>query len=75
MKEKGKITNKEYQDINNTSDRSATRDLENLISKGILKELETKKVLIMKFNLADMADQWRISQRIRWGAGAYYTLN
>lgn len=43
VKEKGKITNKEYQDINNTSDRSASRDLGNLISKGIFKRIGDKK--------------------------------
>lgn len=43
VKEKGRITNKEYQEINNTSDRSASRDLENLISIGLLKRIGDKK--------------------------------
>lgn len=43
VKEKGRITNKEYQDINNTSDRSASRDLENLMSIGVLKRIGDKK--------------------------------
>lgn len=43
VKEKGRITNKEYQNINNTSDRSASRDLENLISIGVLKRIGDKK--------------------------------
>jgi ATP-dependent DNA helicase RecG len=43
VKEKRRITNKEYQDINNTSDRTASRDLENLISKEILKRIGDKK--------------------------------
>ncbi len=43
VKEKGRITNKEYQEINNTSDRSASRDLENLISIGVFKRIGDKK--------------------------------
>ncbi len=35
VKEKGKITNKEYQELNNVSKRTATRDFENLIKKDI----------------------------------------
>ena len=43
VKEKGKITNKEYQDINETSDRTALRDLENLTELGVfVKEGEKK---------------------------------
>lgn len=43
VKEKGKITNKEYQDINETSDRTALRDLENLTELDIfIKEGEKK---------------------------------
>ena len=43
IKEKGKITNKEYQDINETSDRTALRDLENLTELGVfVKEGEKK---------------------------------
>ncbi|MCL4482703.1 MAG: transcriptional regulator, partial [Bacteroidetes bacterium] len=43
VKEKGKITNSEYQSLNKTSDRTALRDLEELTEKGILiKEGEKK---------------------------------
>ena len=31
-----KITNKEYQELNNVSKRTATRDFENLIKKNII---------------------------------------
>lgn len=37
LKEKGKITNKEYQEINETTGRTASRDLSNLVEKGIIK--------------------------------------
>lgn len=43
IKEKGRITNKEYQEINNTSDRTASRDLENLHKLGIVKRVGDKK--------------------------------
>jgi len=36
VKENGKITNKEYQELNNVSKRTATRDFENLIKKDII---------------------------------------
>jgi len=39
VKEKGKITNKEYQKICNTSERTATRDLTNLVSKEIFEQM------------------------------------
>ena len=42
-KEVGKITNKEYREINKTSDRSASRDLENLITLGFLKKMGQKR--------------------------------
>ncbi len=46
VKEKGKITNKDYQEINETSDRTALRDLENLIELNIfVKEGEKKGTL------------------------------
>jgi len=46
VKEKGKITNKDYQEINETSDRTALRDLENLIELNIfMKEGEKKGTL------------------------------
>jgi len=43
VKEKGKITNKEYQEINNTTDRTALRDLEILIQLNIIKRIGEKK--------------------------------
>jgi len=43
VKEKGKISNKEYQEMNNISDRTALRDLENLIVLNVfVKEGEKK---------------------------------
>jgi ATP-dependent DNA helicase RecG len=43
VKEKGRITNKEYQEINNTTDRTALRDLETLIQFNIIKRIGEKK--------------------------------
>ncbi|WP_162416153.1 ATP-binding protein [Cyclobacterium roseum] len=43
VKEKGRITNKQYQDINNTTDRTALRDLETLIELKIIKRIGEKK--------------------------------
>jgi ATP-dependent DNA helicase RecG len=43
VKEKGRITNKEYQEINNTTDRTALRDLETLIELNIIKRIGEKK--------------------------------
>jgi ATP-dependent DNA helicase RecG len=44
VKEHGKITNKEYQEINTgITDRTALRDLEILIEKGFLKRIGEKK--------------------------------
>ena len=43
IKEKGRITNKEYQEINETSDRTALRDLENLTELNILVKEGEKK--------------------------------
>lgn len=43
VKENGKITNKEYQELNKVSDRTATRDLENLVGLDFfIKEGEKK---------------------------------
>ncbi|WP_276504185.1 ATP-binding protein [Terrimonas pollutisoli] len=42
VKEKGKITNKEYQDILGVARITATRDLQSLVKKRILKSSETK---------------------------------
>ncbi len=42
VKEKGKITNKEYQTINSISERTASRELSDLVEKEVLKSSETK---------------------------------
>lgn len=42
IKEKGRITNKEYQELNSTSERTASRDLNGLIEKNILRNSEVK---------------------------------
>ncbi len=39
VKEKGKITNKEYQEICNTSERTATRDLTDLVTREIFDQV------------------------------------
>lgn len=51
VKENGKITNKLYQEINNTSDRSASRDLENLVSIGVLNRIGEKKGAFYEINI------------------------
>mgnify|MGYP003551833455 FL=1 len=48
VKEKGKISNKEYQEINKTSDRTALRDLDNLIELNVFVKKEKKKGTIYK---------------------------
>lgn len=50
-KEKGKITNKEYQTLNEVSDRTALRDFEELVEKGILIKQGDKKGAFYKLNL------------------------
>jgi len=40
-KEKGKITNKEYQEITNVKERTSTMDLANIVKKGILQKIGT----------------------------------
>ncbi len=42
VKDKGKITNREYQELNSTSERTASRDLNALIEKNILRSSEVK---------------------------------
>jgi len=42
VKEKGKITNKEYQTLNSISERTASRELSELTNKQVLKSSETK---------------------------------
>lgn len=43
VKEKGRITNSDYQAINEISDRTSSRDLEDLVAKGVLKRVGDKK--------------------------------
>ncbi|WP_052279163.1 hypothetical protein [Methanosarcina acetivorans] len=40
-KEKGKITNKEYQEISNTTKRPASRDMAELVSLKIFEQIGT----------------------------------
>src|SRR5690606_14749828 len=42
VKERGKITNKEYQTISSISERTASRELSDLVEKEVLKSSETK---------------------------------
>lgn len=42
VKEKGRITNREYQNINAISQRTASRELSDLVEKEVLKSSETK---------------------------------
>lgn len=42
VKEKGRITNREYQTINSISERTASRELSDLVDKEVLKSSETK---------------------------------
>jgi len=39
VKEKGKITNKEYQELNKVSKPTSTRDLDGLVKKSILEKI------------------------------------
>jgi ATP-dependent DNA helicase RecG len=43
VKERGRITNSEYQTINEISDRTSSRELENLYQVGIFKKIGDKK--------------------------------
>ena len=43
VREKGKITNSEYQTINEISDRTSSRELENLTQIGVFKKMGDKK--------------------------------
>ncbi len=48
VKENGKITNNDYQSINEVSDRTALRDIEELVDRGILVKQGQKKGTIYK---------------------------
>jgi ATP-dependent DNA helicase RecG len=41
VKERGKITNKEYQEINKTTKKTASRDLTELVSIGLFRKQGT----------------------------------
>lgn len=43
MKERGRITNREYQELLDVSKPTATRDLSELVSKKVLKKLGEAK--------------------------------
>ena len=43
LKEKGSITNKEYQSLGGITDRTALRDLDDLVSKGLIRKQGKKK--------------------------------
>jgi ATP-dependent DNA helicase RecG len=51
VKEKGRITNNEYQILNEVSDRTALRDFEELVEKGILIKHGDKKGTIYKLSI------------------------
>ena len=51
VKEKGKITNSEYQTLNEVSDRTALRDIEELTEKGILIKEGEKKGTYYKLSI------------------------
>jgi DeoR/GlpR family transcriptional regulator of sugar metabolism len=46
VKEKGRITNAEYQEINEISERTASCDLEKLYKQGILERVGENKSII-----------------------------
>jgi len=48
IKVNGKITNKEYQKLNTTSERTASRDLFGLIEKNILRNSKVKGAGVLK---------------------------
>jgi ATP-dependent DNA helicase RecG len=51
VKEKGKITNSEYQEINNTNDQTALRDLKSLLSIEILQKVGDNKGAYYELNV------------------------
>ena len=42
VKEKGKITNRDYQTLCSVSKRTSTNDLENLVEKGLFEKVGTR---------------------------------
>ena len=62
VKERGKITNSEYQIPNKVSDRTALRDMEELTENGIFIKDGEKKGTTYKLGIGGkMADKWRIN--------------
>jgi ATP-dependent DNA helicase RecG len=51
VKEKGRITNSEYQEINATTDQTALRDLKVLVEKNILERFGEKKKAYYRINV------------------------
>jgi ATP-dependent DNA helicase RecG len=51
VKEKGRITNSEYQLLNNISDRTASRDLEILTKSGVFVKFGERKGVFYKLNI------------------------
>jgi len=52
VKEKGEITNKKYQELNNAISRTALRDLDDLISKEIFKRFGEGKNIFYKLSMS-----------------------
>ena len=50
VKEKGKITNSEYQTLNEISERTALRELEELMKLSVLQRIGNKKATIYKLH-------------------------
>ena len=50
VKEKGKITNSEYQTLNEISERTASRELEELMKLSVLKRIGDKKATLYKLD-------------------------
>jgi len=62
VERKGSITNKEYQKLDNTIKRTATRDLADLVQKGIFRSIgkgkrELKYILIIGENVPKMSQK------------------
>jgi len=61
VKEKGRITNSEYQEINEISDRTASRELEVLSKLSVFQKIGNKKQRTMNCSMADKWRIWRIN--------------
>lgn len=61
VKKNGKITNSDYQELNDVSERTALRDLEALIKKEVLMKKGEKRRPIINWVMADKWRIWRIS--------------